>query len=93
MEKEEKPGLIKRIASGSVFSSQARDKIKSEKTMLRAESKPFFSGLKTEEQKGIEGNKSEQPSKKIITEEKIQEDEYMEDSLTDIPAFLRRQND
>ena len=93
VEKEEKPGLIKRIASGSVFSSQARDKIKSEKTMLRAESKPFFSGLKTEEQKGIEGNKSEQPSKKIITEEKIQEDEYMEDSLTDIPAFLRRQND
>ena len=93
VKKEEKPGLIKRIASGSVFSSQARDKIKSEKTMLRAESKPFFSGLKTEEQKGIEGNKSEQPSKKIITEEKIQEDEYMEDSLTDIPAFLRRQND
>ena len=93
VEKEEKPGLIKRIASGSVFSSQARDKIKSEKTMLRAESKPFFSGLKTEEQKGIEGNKSEQPSKKIITEEKIQKDEYMEDSLTDIPAFLRRQND
>ena len=93
VKKEEKPGLIKRIASGSVFSSQARDKIKSEKTMLRAESKPFFSGLKTEEQKGIEGNKSEQPSKKILTEEKIQEDENMEDNLTDIPAFLRRQND
>ena len=93
VKKEEKPGLIKRIASGSVFSSQARDKIKSEKTMLRAESKPFFSGLKTEEQKSIEGNKSEQPSKKILTEEKIQEDENMEDNLTDIPAFLRRQND
>jgi len=93
VKKEEKPGLIKRIASGSVFSSQARDKIKSEKTMLRAESKPFFSGLKTEEQKGIEGNKSEQPSKKILTEEKIEEDENMEDNLTDIPAFLRRQND
>ena len=93
VEKEEKPGLIKRITSGSVFSSQAKDKINSKKTMLRAESKPFFSGLKTEAQKGIEGNKSEQPSKKIITEEKIQEDENMDDSLTDIPAFLRRQND
>ena len=93
VKKEEKPGLIKRIASGSVFSSQARDKIKSEKTMLRAESKPFFSGLKTEEQKGIEGNKPEQPPKKILTEEKIQEDENKEDNLTDIPAFLRRQND
>ena len=93
VEKEEKPGLIKRIASGSVFSSQARDKIKSDKTTLRAESKPFFSGFKTEEQKDIEENKSEQPSEKIITEEKLQEDENMEDNLTDIPAFLRRQND
>ena len=61
--------------------------------MLRAESKPFFSGLKTEEQIGIEGNKSEQPSRKIIPEGKIQEDENKEDNLTDIPAFLRRQND
>jgi len=92
LEKEEKPGLIKRIASGSVFSSQARDTIKSEKTTLRAESKPFFSGLRAEESKNIEEKKPDQPSEKNITEEKLKEDENM-DSLTDIPAFLRRQND
>ena len=93
LEKVEKPGLIKRIASGSVFSSQARDAIKSEKTTLRAESKPFFSGVRAKEQKDIEEKKSEQPSKNTIAEEKLQEDDNREDNLTDIPAFLRRQND
>ena len=47
--KEEKIGLIKRIASGSVFSGAMKDKIKPEKTTLRSENKPFFSGLKREQ--------------------------------------------
>ena len=91
--KEEKLGFIQRIASSSVFSG-SKSTPKSKKTTLRAEYKPFFSGLKNDEKTNIvEEERPVEISEKIVADEKKKDTEIGEDNLTDIPAFLRRQND
>ena len=91
--KEQKPGLIKRITSAAVFGGQAKTSTTVEKKSLRSDPKPYFTGVKTEkevknvaESKELSENKIE---KQEITENLSSED----NNLTDIPAFLRRQND
>ena len=91
--KEQKLGLIKRITSAAVFGGQAKTSTTVEKKSLRSDTKPYFTGVKTAKEANNVVESTNLSENKIEKQEIAENLSEEDNNLTDIPAFLRRQND